>query len=214
LSKVQKPNESTKELIINVVKERKPKTISQLISFVQETTNLSEKQVIDILEQLEEENQLHFNLKQEIANASNKTYLFSIESAWYWTTMAVALATVLSVFAVPKDLFPVIYVRNFLGLIFVLFLPGYAFEKFLFQNRVPFKASSESFDTVERLVLSVGLSIALTPMMALILYYTQFGISLIPITLGLLTFTAIFATAAVAREYQAKSVVQGLNEIV
>ncbi len=48
------------------------------------------------------------------------------------------------------------------------------------------------------------MSIALTPIVGLILNYTPLGIELTPITLSLLLLTAIFATAAIAREYQTK----------
>jgi hypothetical protein len=214
LSKNQKPNEPTKDLIIKVVKERNPETTDQLIRFVQETTSLPKKQIIVILNQLEAEDKLHFNNKREVPSAPNRTYLFSSESAWYWTIIAFALATALSVFVIPQDLYPLAYVRNFLGVIFVLFLPGYAFMKALLQRKVPFKTTSETFDTIERVILSIGLSIALTPMVGLILYYSPFGIGLAPVTLSLLVFTTVFATAAMAREYHAKSIVQQLNEVV
>ena len=205
LSKNQKPNESTKDVIIKIVKERKPETASQLIRFVQETTNLPEKEIIILLNQLEADDKIHFNMKRETAFASFGTYLFSFESAWYWTIMAVAIVTTMTVFTIPQDWFPLAYVRNVLGVIFVLFLPGYAFIKVFFPAKVPIKTSSESFDTIERLVLSIGMSIALTPMVGLILYYTPLGIGLIPVTLSLLALAAVFATAAMARMYMAKS---------
>jgi hypothetical protein len=214
LSKNQKSNESTKELIIKVVKERNPETTSQLIRFVQETTNLPKKQLMAILNQLEVEDKLHFITKRDLASTPNGSYLFSSESAWYWTIIAVALVTVLSVFAIPQDLYPLVYVRNFLGMIFVLFLPGYAFARALLQRKVPFKKTSETFDTIERVILSIGLSIALAPMVGLILYYSPLGIGLGPVTLSLLAFTLVFATAAIVREYQSKSIVQQLNVIV
>jgi hypothetical protein len=205
LSQNQNPNESIKDVIITIVKEQKPETASQLIEFVQKTTNLSENEIINILNQLEAEDKIHFNMKQEKTFISFRTYLFSFESAWYWTIIAVALVTTLTVFTIPKDWYPLAYIRNVLGVIFVLFLPGYAFVKALFQKKVPVKTSSESFDTIERVVLSIGISIALTPIVGLILYYTPLGIGLTPITLSLLALTTLFATAAVAREYLAKS---------
>jgi hypothetical protein len=204
LSKNQKPNESIKDIIIKTMKEQKPETTSQLLGFIQKTTNLSEKEIINLLNQLESEDKIHFNMKQEKTFISFRTYLFSFESAWYWTIIAVALVTTLTVFTIPQDWYPLAYIRNVLGVIFVLFLPGYAFVKALFQKKVPIKTSSESFDTIERVVLSIGMSIALTPIVGLILYYTPLGIGLTPITLSLLALTAVFATAAVTREYLAK----------
>ena len=60
-------------------------------------------------------------------------------------------------------------------------------------------------DTIERAVLSFGISLALVSIVGLILNYTPWGISLTPIALSLLALTIVFATAAVLREYQAKA---------
>ncbi len=68
--------------------------------------------------------------------------------------------------------------------------------------------SSESLENIERFALSIALSITLTPMVGLVLYYTPIGIGLSPITLSLLVLTLLFSTAAMAREYQAKSNIQ------
>ena len=205
LSKKQKLNESTKAVIIKIVKEQKPETASQLLKLIQEKTNLPEKEIMALLNQLEAEDKIYFSVKQESFSASFGTYLFTSGSAWYWTIIAIALVTSLTVFAIPQDLYPLAYVRNILGLIFVLFLPGYAFVKAIFQKKVPIKTSLESFDNIERLVLSIALSIALTPMVGLVLYYTPIGNGLAPTTLSLLVLTALFATVAVAREYRTKS---------
>ncbi len=204
LSQNQWRNESIKDLIIETVKEQKPQTTSQLIRLIQKATNLPENEIINLLNQLQAEDKIHFNDKQEPALKSIGTYLFTLESAWYWITIAIAIATVITVFTIPPDSYPLAYLRNLLGVIFVLFLPGYAFTKAFFPTKVPIKTSSKSFDNIERLVLSIGLSIALTPMVGLILYYTPAGIGLTPITLSLLTLTAVLATAAEAREYQTK----------
>jgi hypothetical protein len=205
LSKNQKPDESIKDLIIKIVKEQKPKTTSQLIKIVQQTTKLSEKKIINILNQLEDEDKIQFNTKQEIASTSTGNYLFTSGSTWYWTIIAVAIATTIIVFTVPQDSYPLAYLRNVLGVIFVLFLPGYAFIKAFFPTKLPIQTSSQSLDNIERFALSTGLSIALTPMVALILYYSPIGIGLTPITLSLLALTTVLATAAMAREDRAKS---------
>ena len=206
LSKNQKPNDSIKNFIIKTIKEQKPETTNQLIKIVQKTTNLSEKEIINLLNQLEAEDKIQLNKKQEFASAPMRNYLFTSESAWYWTIIAVAIATTITVFTIPQDSYPLSYVRNVLGVIFVLFLPGYAFIKAFFPTKLPIKTSSESLDNIERFALSIGMSIALTPMVGLILYYTPLGIGLAPITLSLLALTAVFATAAVARDYQTKSI--------
>jgi Protein of unknown function (DUF1616) len=204
LSKNKNLNDSIENVIIKTINEQKPQTTNQLIGFIQKITNLSENEIIKVLNQLEAQNKINLDSEPE-KSTSLGTYLFSFKSAWYWIIIAVVLLTTLTVFAIPQDLYPLAYVRNVLGVIFVLFLPGYAFVKAVFQRKVPIKTSSESFDNIERLVLSIAMSIALTPMVGLILYYTPLGIGLTPITISLLALTIIFATAALAREYQARS---------
>lgn len=60
-------------------------------------------------------------------------------------------------------------------------------------------------DTIERVALSLGMSIALVPIIGLLLNYTPWGIRLTPIVLSLLALTIVFATAAIIRENQAKT---------
>ena len=60
-------------------------------------------------------------------------------------------------------------------------------------------------DTVERFALSIGMSLALVPLMGLLLNYAPWGIQPTSVTASLLAFTFTFATAAVIREFQAKT---------
>ena len=94
---------------------------------------------------------------------------------------------------VPEDSFPLVYVRYLFSSVFVLFLPGYSLIKALF--------SSNELDNIERLALSVGLSLALVPLVGLLLNYTPWGIRTIPVTFSLLVLTLVFASAAVVRDY-------------
>ena len=66
-------------------------------------------------------------------------------------------------FTIPETFYPTAYIRNVLGIIFVLFLPGFAFIKALFPTTVPLKTTSESLDDIERIALSFGMSLALVP---------------------------------------------------
>ena len=129
-------------------------------------------------------------------------YLLTEKAVWYWTTIAVAIATVITVFVIPENAYPIVYIRYVLGSIFVLWLPGYTFIKALFPTKVPIKTSSESLDTIERVALSSGMSLALVPIVGLLLNYTPWGIRLTPIVLSLLSLTTIFATVAIIREHE------------
>lgn len=79
--------------------------------------------------------------------------------------------------------------RITLGLPFLLFFPGYVLIAALFPKR-------RSLGGVERVALSFGLSIAVVPLIGLILNYTPWGIRLYPILISLAVF--ILATSGVA----------------
>lgn len=128
-------------------------------------------------------------------------YIFSSNARWYWATIALAVATTIAVFTIPEDAYPIVYARSILGAIFVLWLPGYTFIKAIFSAHVPIKTSTENFDNIERIALSLGMSLAFTPIVGLILNYTPWGIRLAPITLSLLALTTVFATVAIFREH-------------
>ncbi len=94
--------------------------------------------------------------------------------------LSLLLVSVLSVMAVllalPGGLLPVplASVRLLLGLVVVLFCPGYAAQVALFPRR-------NGIDGAERLALSVGLSLALVPLLALMLDQLPWGIRLGPV---------------------------------
>jgi uncharacterized membrane protein len=78
--------------------------------------------------------------------------------------------------------------RIILGLPFVLFFPGYTLVAALFPRK-------DDLEAVERIALSIGLSIALVPLIGLALNYSPWGIRLNPI-LAFVTLFIVLATAA------------------
>jgi uncharacterized membrane protein len=129
--------------------------------------------------------------------------MLSSSAYWFWTTIAVAFAASAVVFFVPGDAYSMAYVRIALGVVFIFWLPGYTFIKALFPGRALLKTSSEELDALVRITLSIGMSMALVPLVGLILNHTPFGVRLIPITLSLLALTVAFATAGIVRQQQA-----------
>ncbi len=103
--------------------------------------------------------------------------------------LGITLVTAALVIALPEWSSPI---RVALGLIVVLTAPGYALTSALFPRR-------DDIDGVERLALTLGLSIAATPLIGLVLNATPWGIRLVPMAIGLATFVAIFSALAVWR---------------
>lgn len=112
----------------------------------------------------------------------------------YWDLIAIiALSLLLDLLIV---YFPESLARKALGLAFVLFFPGYSFVTALFPEK-------KELDSLERLALSFGLSIAIVPLIGLGLNYTPWGIRLTPILVSLTVFNVLFALTAIRRRANA-----------
>jgi len=82
--------------------------------------------------------------------------------------------------------------RIIFGLASVLFFPGYTLTAALFPGK-------KEIDSIERAALSFGTSIAVSPLLGLMLNYTPFGIRLVPVLLTLSIFTLAMSFIAHAR---------------
>ena len=197
-------NSNTTETIIRIIKERKPQTVEQLVTLAKEKLQISEREILETILQLQNEGKISLTKQQSQTSLNLTAYLKTEQALWYWITLTLSAATTAVVFTIPEDFYPWVYVRYVLGTIFVLWLPGYTFIKALFPAEPPIKTSEKTLDTIERVALSLGMSLALVPIVGLLLNYTPWGIRLTPIVLSLLALTVVFATAAVIREHQAK----------
>jgi len=92
-------------------------------------------------------------------------------------------------------LFPSNILRIILGLPFLLFLPGYTLVAALFTRK-------EGMGSIERVALSFGLSIAVVPLIGLILNYTPWGIRTEPVLYSVASFILITSIIAWLRRSQ------------
>jgi len=120
-------------------------------------------------------------------------YLYSIEGVWFHIITAILIVTIALVFLVTEP--PLLYLRYILGSLFILYLPGYALIEALYPR-------GDELEPLERLALSIGLSLALVPLVGLILNYTPWGIRLTPVTISLALLTEALITYALYRKYQ------------
>jgi len=120
-------------------------------------------------------------------------YALSLQSLWFWALTALVASMIPTVFYVVDP--PFLYLRYVLGLLFVLYLPG----SMLLEALDP---KSQDLESLERLALSIGLSLAVIPLLGLFLNYTPWGIRLTPITISLATFTEAMAVTALIRKYR------------
>lgn len=183
--------------ILELVKKENPESVEQLVKLAKEKLSLTDEEALKHVMQLINHGKIRLEKRFQQTPQSLKTYMLSNEAYWFWTTTSLAIATAITVFTVPEGAYPIVYIRYVLGSIFVLWLPGFALIKALFPTK-------KELDSIERIALSIGLSLAIVPIVGLLLNYTPWGIRLTPIVLSLLALTIVFATAAVIREHQIK----------
>jgi len=197
-------NQKTAEIIIQIVEEKKPENVEELINLAKARIDISEKEIFNCILELQSEGKIELKKPLKPIPKHLIAYLKTEESHWYWITIGLAIATTLIVFATPEDIFPLTYARYILGSIFVLWLPGYSLTRALFPPETKNEKSGRNVDSTTRVALSMGLSLALVPLVGLLLNYTPWGIRLNPVTLSLLLSVLFFATVAVIREHQTK----------
>lgn len=121
------------------------------------------------------------------------SYFFNLESLWFWGITGLVAITMLVVFTVNAS--SLLYVRYVLGGAFVLFLPGFMLISVLYPR-------SGELDGLERVALSIGLSLAIVPLVGLVLNYTPWGIRLEPIMISLALFAEVMAVVCVVRKFR------------
>ncbi len=100
---------------------------------------------------------------------------------------AISALLVLAILLIPDS-----PLRTVLGVPFVLFFPGYTLISALFPAK-------PELGGIERFSLSLGLSLAVIPLIGLGLNYTPWGIRLTPVVTSLFLFTLLMSTVTLYR---------------
>lgn len=127
------------------------------------------------------------------------SYAWSPLSLWFWAAL-VAVAASGALTTVSTGV--VLYARYVFGSALVLFLPGYSLIEALYPKR--------ELDELTRLALSIGLSLALTVFVGLVLNYTPWEIRLVPIVVSLSGLTLVLLFVALYRRHQYYKLAKGI----
>lgn len=195
--KANSQKKNLEQAIIKLIKEENSQTVEQLVNAIKEELKIPEQEILETVLELQAEGKITFRRQMQKPPQNFIAYLKAGQARWYWLTTAATIATAIIALTISDDFYPWIYLRYVLGLIFVLWLPGYTFIRALFSNG----AQEKGLDTIERIALSIGMSLALVPIVGLLLNYTPWGIRLVPMVISLLGLTLVFATVALLREY-------------
>ncbi|QOJ79298.1 DUF1616 domain-containing protein [Infirmifilum lucidum] len=124
---------------------------------------------------------------------SLRGYLSRLDySLWFWSVIALSTATLLLIYS--SWAHPALTILRYVfGSLFVLYLPGYVVVEALYP-------SEGELSPLERLALSIGLSLAIVPLLGLFLNYTPWGIRLTPVAYTLFAFILAVAVVAAYRK--------------
>ena len=181
--------------IMQRIMAENPRTVRDLFRIIKvRRPRISEEEFINTIRELRESG----TLTLEPASLQVNSYLAYLklqdENAWLYLVALLTLSTFLAIYVMPST-YPLIIFRWIIGSMFVLFLPGYVTIQALFPE-------GKELDSIERLALTIGLSLAITPLIGLLLNYTPWGIRLDPIVAALSMFTLGIGMAGSFRKYR------------
>jgi uncharacterized membrane protein len=116
--------------------------------------------------------------------------VFSKHTQWYW--IIIIIETGLGILLILPEIAPLLWIRYVLGAIFILYIPGYAIVRTLYANK--------TLGFIEQNVLSVGLSLAVVPLIGFILDFTPWRIGLPAIFSTLIIVTTAVSTFALYQQ--------------
>ena len=189
-------NEDVSAKILNIVKNSCPDSVEKLAVEAQKELGITKELAYRHIISLQNDGKLILSSPPEPVPKVLGDYLFSFHVAWFWIIIILSISTTIAVFTIAENSYPLVYIRYVLGTVFVLFLPGYSLIKTLFPTK--------EIDNIERTALSIGMSLALVPLVGLLLNYTPWGIRVTPVTLSLLSLTIILTATGILREHQTR----------
>jgi len=122
-------------------------------------------------------------------------YINSIHGIQLWTVLALYVLTFAADFVLPPAP-PFRYLRHLTGVISVIILPGATLVDFLYPH-------GDDLEPLQRLIYSIGLSLALTTLIGLVLTYTSEGIQASTAVLSLALITTGITLLTIRRKYRA-----------
>jgi hypothetical protein len=193
MQKSKGPELSLSQIIQNTVKSQHPQTVKQLATTLMDDSSIEEAEFVATVKTMANNGTLTLGPPSyDVETVLDYLFTFTL-SGWLWVSFLTITLSLLAVSFIP-DVFPLDAIRWVLGSIFVLYLPGFSLIRLLFPK-------GKEIDSLERFALSIGLSLALVPLIGLVLNFAPWGIRLAPIVGSLATFTTVALLAAAMREY-------------
>lgn len=179
------------EALLELVKAHPDLEVQEFVKRESEHLGIRKTEAAKTVYQLWQEEKI--TLRDPDPPSSLLGYGCSHHSLWFWLLFSVVALTTMAIYMLPQRA-PYIYLRYIVGALSVLYLPGAAFIEALYPKE-------EDLQPLERLALSIGVSLALVPLVGLVLNYTPWGIRLNPVFASLCLLTLGLASAALVRKF-------------
>lgn len=177
------------ELALEKIAQNNNVKLGALVDELTQDLGYKRDRVLNRLMELEAKKKIVIQEKTPYRSFFN--YAVSTYSLWFW---GAAIATLLSLVLISATGGVALYLRYAFGGLLILFLPGYSLIEFLY-------AKKKELDELTRVALSIGLSLAIVPLVGLALNYTPFGIRLVPVALSLTLVTLILLLLALRKKH-------------
>jgi len=185
-------NKLLQKMIIDVMHKQTCQTVSDVVIALRHLDQgITFEEIRDMIKELKRDDKLV--LSEPRVKGSFLNYIANIyRSGPFWLTLIVSMLAVATIYSAPQT-DPWSTIRIFAGSAFVLFIPGYALTQLLFPTR--------DMDPIEYIAMSIGLSLAITPLIGLILNYSIWGIRLDPIVASISAISIMMSLIATYKKY-------------
>jgi len=163
-------------MVIDVMRKYGCRNVKDIFDKLQHLDkSITFEEIRHAIQQLNHDNKI--TLLEPQVQGSFLNYITNLSrGASFWLTIIVTGLTLATIYLAPQ-VAPWSMLRIAVGAAFVLFVPGYSLLQLLFPTK--------DIDVIERIVLSIGLSLAVAPLIGLTLNYSPWGIRLAPIVASL-----------------------------
>jgi len=185
---------SINELIVKTVKTKRPANVEALVEIVQKQSRAPKETIVAHVLQLRDAGKIV--LEEPVPQPKELLrFLVSRWCRWFWIVTFLVFLTAMLVMVIAETA-PVslMVFRWVFGALLVLYIPGYCLVEALYPSK-------GELDDIEKIALSIGLSLAISPLILLVLNFTPWGIRLTPFLVSLIAVTLFLAIVAVFRKF-------------
>ena len=172
------------KMVIGAIRNQSCRKVKDVVSTLQQLDkSLTQEEIQDAIMQLKNDNKITL-LEQQVHRSFLQYIIDLYVSSSFWLTIVATVLTLTTIYLTPQ-VEPWSLIRIIAGGVFILLIPGYSLFQILFFTK--------DIDPIERIAISIGLSLAIAPLIGLMLNYTPWGIRLNPVIACLSTVSIALA---------------------